>query len=207
VKFTDFGKDPEDTLRKIREEFGKGSPVILPTDTVYGLAAPLNRPDAISMIFDLKERPEGMTLPVAVASVDAMKEVACVDDQASRYIGERLPGPFTFVLESRIDENPYVVRSGTVAVRVVDHPLFPPLCRDVGPMALTSANVHGRDPVMSAQEAEYFFERTDLLMVIDGSRLTGIPSTVIDLTGNVQRTLREGKVNMENGMGGNDGRG
>jgi tRNA threonylcarbamoyl adenosine modification protein (Sua5/YciO/YrdC/YwlC family) len=185
----DQNSDP--VVKKVLSEFELGRPVILPTDTLYGLACPLSDSEALGKIFDIKSRPEEVTLPVAVGIIDNISHVAlCSEDQIA-YVRTRIPGPYTFILKAVHGMNRYVVKNGTVAVRVPDHPIFNHLYRNCGPLALTSANLHGKQPISSIVDAERQLLGYDLLMIIDEWAVSGRASTIIDLTTPEPMLLRD----------------
>jgi tRNA threonylcarbamoyl adenosine modification protein (Sua5/YciO/YrdC/YwlC family) len=162
--------DPHTAAEALRA----GNVVAVPTDTVYGLAADAAQPGAVELLFELKRRPRDVHIPVLVADVDQAREVAVI---AAPYV-ERLlarfwPGALTVVLD-RVDGD------GTVGVRCPDNPVVRDLCRSVGPLATTSANLHGSPPLTSAEAVVAQFGPS--LAVIDGGGRDGLPSTVVDCT-------------------------
>ncbi len=183
--------NPDPVVDEIISEFAMGKPVIIPTDTLYGLACPLSNKSGLKRIFDLKSRPEGITLPVAVGEVEDIHNVAIPDRSSIGILMERLPGPYSFILPANPSLPSSVTRNGSVAVRVPDHPLFPILCKKIGPMALTSANLHGRRSVSTIEEAMDQFGQVDLLMILDRSRVFDQHSTIIDLTGSEPMVVRD----------------
>jgi tRNA threonylcarbamoyl adenosine modification protein (Sua5/YciO/YrdC/YwlC family) len=164
-----------------------GNVVALPTDTVYGLAADASRPEAVELLFELKRRPRDVHIPELVADVDQARLVAVI---AAPYV-ERLlarfwPGALTVVLD-RVDG------AGTVGVRCPDAAVVRSLCGQVGPLATTSANVHGSPPLTTAASVIETFG--DSLAVVDGGVLAGLPSTVVDCTdGSGPVLLRAGAI-------------
>ncbi len=117
--------NPDPVVEEIISEFAMGRPVIIPTDTLYGLACPISNQKALKRIFDLKSRPKGVTLPIAVGEVGAIHNVALPDRSSIGYMMERLPGPYSFILPGNPSLPSSVTRHGSVAVRIPDHPLFP----------------------------------------------------------------------------------
>lgn len=184
----------ERCVEEVTVAFEGHLPVIVPTETLYGLACPLNDSDCIDLLFEIKGRPKGMTLPVAVASTGQIGSVGILGPEHSPIVERFLPGPLTVVLKARPDLPEGLSRNGTIAVRVPDHPLFEPLCEKVGPLVLTSANLHGRPPVQDRKEALECFEGTVALMLEDGPREGSAPSTIVDLTCERPKVLREGAV-------------
>lgn len=162
----------------------EGGTVVLPTDTVYGLAALPARADRLAV---LKGRPADMPVAVLVARVaDAWALTAEPRAPGAEALAAELwPGPLTLVLPGRA--------GGTVGVRCPDHALVQALAARVGPIATTSANRHGRPtPATAAEAAAQLLEPADL--VLDGGRCGGVPSTVVDLAGSEPVVRREGAV-------------
>jgi len=161
--------------------------VIYPTETVYGLGADAFSDSAIQKVYDAKQRPYGMPVSIAVADPDMMGAVAFVDPAAEEFLAAFLPGPVTVVLRAK-RMVPGILTGGTglIGIRIPDHPVARALIeRYDAPITATSANLHGaRDP---ATPDECTVPR-DLL--IDGGRLPGTPSTVVDLT--TRTMLRRG---------------
>ncbi|MCU0798103.1 MAG: L-threonylcarbamoyladenylate synthase [Candidatus Thermoplasmatota archaeon] len=195
----------ESTIDEIARAFKRHEPVILPTETLYGLACPYDDKECIARIFSVKGRPEEMTLPVTVPRKELIGSVGHLPMVHSGIIERFVPGPLTIVIKARSDLPDGLARNGTIAVRVPDHPLYRPLCERVGPMVMTSANLHGMDPVRNADEARAHFGDSVALMVEGETGSDTIPSTIIDLTGKEVLVLREGRIKSIEIMRGSDG--
>ena len=173
-----------------------GMPVILPTDTVYGVAVDPGRPGATARLFAVKERPTDVPLPVLVADAEqAFSLVADVPPLAARLAEACWPGGLTIVLPRRpgLGWDLGGPDDATIGVRVPDHEIPRRLAREVGPLATTSANRHGRPTPETAAEAAA--ELGDgVAVVVDGGRCTGAPSTVVIIDGAGLRVVREGRV-------------
>ncbi|HEY1118101.1 MAG TPA: L-threonylcarbamoyladenylate synthase [Acidimicrobiales bacterium] len=172
-----------------------GGLVVVPTETVYGLAALASDPDATRALFDRKGR--GADVPVAVLCADAEQAMAltqAVPPLAHELAARHWPGPLTLVLPRRSGLGWVLGEpADTIGLRCPDHDLIRALAARVGPIATTSANRHGLPtPASAAQAADQLLGAVDL--VVDGGALTGTPSTVVDLTGDVPRVLRQGAV-------------
>jgi len=166
-------------------EILKGGIVAFPTETVYGLAASASDAEAQYRIYEVKNRPRSMPLILMVAELDELEGWVEVDERARRFMIRFWPGPLTLVLK-RPGASP------TLGVRIPDHPLALRLLRIAGPLMTTSANLSGEPPALTAGEAERL---TGLAGVLDGGRvLGGEASTVLDLTGEEPRILRQGAL-------------
>ena len=185
--------DVQDAVAAIRE----GRPVILPTDTVYGLCATPYLEEAAARVYRLKGRPDGMPTALLCSDVDLLFE--CVPELRGR-VGEQtralLPGPYTLVLPNPGRRFRWLAgdRGETIGVRVpTAEDAFADVLREVGALMATSANRHhGLDPRRLEDVPREI--RDGCAAEIDGGELPGVPSTVIDLTGTEPKILREGAV-------------
>jgi len=189
---------PADSLETAVQALAAGRPIGIPTDTVYGLAADPFRQGATDCIFEAKRRPRDVSLPVLVAGVDQALALATAVPGVARALMERFwPGPLTIVIPGRPGLGADLGDDdATVGVRCPDHPVPLALCAAAGPLATTSANVHGRPTLTTATEVEEAFGDA-LPVVLDAGTCTGRPSTVVDCTGIVPKLLREGRIPWE----------
>jgi tRNA threonylcarbamoyl adenosine modification protein (Sua5/YciO/YrdC/YwlC family) len=183
--------DLDEAVRALRE----GQVVGIPTDTVYGLAADPFRPGASDRVFEAKRRPRDVDLPVLVRDRDqALGLATAVPDVALALMERFWPGALTLVIPRRPDLPADLGDDElTVGVRCPDHPVPLALCQAVGPLATTSANLHGQPTSVTAQEVADVFGDA-VAVVVDGGRCEGSPSTVVDCTGVEPKLLREGRV-------------
>lgn len=165
-----------------------GKPVVIPTDTVYGLACRPDREDAVRSLSALKRRSPEQPIALVGASLEALRVVVPeVSDTVLR-------GPYTFVVPNPQRRLPWLsgARPDTIGARVpaVDG-VAAELLERIGVVAATSANLHGGpDPRRVADVPEAIL--AGVAAVLDSGELPGTPSTVIDLTGPEARVLREG---------------
>ena len=165
------------------EALRAGGAVVLPTDTVYGLAA---LPGHQDLLYDLKGRPASVPIAVLVADVEQAATIVRLDDRARRLADAFWPGPLTIVLAP-------VAGDATVGVRCPAHELVRALAARVGPLPTTSANRHGQPTPRTAAEAAAALAGQPAL-VIDGGPCGDTASTVVDLTGEQLVVLREGAL-------------
>lgn len=171
--------------------------VAIPTDTVYGLAVLPGVPGATERLFAVKRRPRGVDLPVLAADPAQAFTLAAqpVPDAAERLAARFWPGPLTIVTARRpgLAWDLGAARA-TIGLRVPDHPVVVELCRQLGPLAVTSANRHGAPTPPTATEVAAVFGE-EVAVVVDGGRCEGAPSTVVavDAEGSV-RVLRAGRL-------------
>ena len=174
-----------------------GLPVVLPTDTVYGLCADGYREGPVRRMIRLKGRPEDM--PVALMAndleviLDALPELRGRTAVLARAL---LPGPFTLVVPNPGRRFRWLTGPNldAIGIRVPELPEeTQAILERVGAVAATSANLHGgRDPARLGDVPEEIWRNAGAL--IDAGGLPGTPSTVIDLTGAQPRVLREGAI-------------
>lgn len=198
------GKLIDAVIGPLEDHFSRGGLAIMSTDTLYGIGAPISDREAMRKIFEVKGRPLTQTLPIAVGDLDMIERIAVAEGWRMDYMRERLPGPFTFILPSRGLSDPMVVRKGTVAVRVPDHPLYPTLTLRVGPLALTSANPHGGPDILHASELDRLYGGS-LMIIEDDRAIGGKGSEMIDLTGERPSIVRSGNLNKSTVLEGTDG--
>jgi L-threonylcarbamoyladenylate synthase len=172
-----------------------GELVVMPTDTVYGLAASPYTAEPVRRLFELKRRDPGQ--PVALVAVDVDFLLECVPElrgSAGVIARALLPGPYTLVLPNPALRFPWLTGAApdTIGVRVPE--LTGPggeLLARVGAVSATSANLAGEPPARRLADL-----RAELVagcaQVIDGGELPGTASTVLDFTGDEPRVLREG---------------
>jgi tRNA threonylcarbamoyl adenosine modification protein (Sua5/YciO/YrdC/YwlC family) len=187
--------DREEALRLLLD----GGVVALPTDTVYGVAASLMHDDAVASLFLLKNRPAGVPLPVLVHALSPIQEIDVQwSEQAQRLSEEFWPGPLTIVVPASRELSLSVGGSGdTVGVRVPNDELLLSLLRESGPLAVTSANAHGKPPCHSAHEVLTALTGDRLAGVLDDGERRGEVSTVVEVSESSWRVLREGAVSAE----------
>ncbi|MGE5227025.1 MAG: L-threonylcarbamoyladenylate synthase [Planctomycetaceae bacterium] len=174
----------------------RGALVVLPTDTVYGIGTRPDDRSATARLFEAKERPRGLTLPVLVASLEDARRVAVMDERAERLAGAAWPGPLTIVLPRSADALGWDLggEAATVGVRIPAHPLAVSLLAATGPLAVTSANRSGEPPARTCDELVAAFGDAVAVYLCEDHPLEGRSSTVVDLTGDGPRILREGEV-------------
>jgi tRNA threonylcarbamoyl adenosine modification protein (Sua5/YciO/YrdC/YwlC family) len=193
-------------MRLARGAIGRGDLVVIPTDTVYGLAADAFSPAAVTRLLDAKGRGRTSPPPVLVPGIptlDALAEV--VPDEVRALVAEFWPGGLTVVLRSRstLDWDLGETR-GTVALRMPSHPVALELLSETGPLAVSSANLTGQPAATTAAQAEDALgDRVAVYLeagpVGDAYGAPGTGSTIVDATdldrpdGRL-RILREGVV-------------
>ncbi|HYU58650.1 MAG TPA: L-threonylcarbamoyladenylate synthase [Actinomycetota bacterium] len=187
--------DPDDIARAAAA-LAAGQLVVMPTDSVYGLAADPALPAAVSRLFEAKGRPRSLSIPVLVASMSHVDRLVEVDDRARRLIERYWPGPLTIVLPRRpgVDWELGEARA-TLAVRMPDHPVALALLTRTGPLAVTSANRSGESTPATVPEIEAVLGDRAGVYLDAGPAPLGTPSALVSLVGPAL-VLREGPIDL-----------
>jgi L-threonylcarbamoyladenylate synthase len=189
------GSDPESALLSAERALATRELVVVPTETVYGVAA---RPDvagSTARLFAAKRRSRVLTLPVLASGLAAAERVAMFDRRA-RILAERFwPGGMTLVLARTEAATTWDLghEADTVGVRVPAHPVALALLQRTGPLAVTSANVSGEPTPPDCPGVRAALGDAVAVYLCAG-RCAGTPSTVVDLTGTEVRIIRAGAV-------------
>jgi tRNA threonylcarbamoyl adenosine modification protein (Sua5/YciO/YrdC/YwlC family) len=176
----------------------RGELIVLPTDTVYGVAADAFDPASVRLLLEAKGRGRDMPPPVLVSTattLDALTEG--LPTYARALVDELWPGPLTLVCREQsslhwdLGDN-----RGTVAVRMPDHPLALDLLSRTGPLAVSSANKSGMPAALDAFTADEMLGSSVAVILDDGPSAGPQPSTILDVTGPQGRILRLGALSL-----------
>lgn len=178
---------------------GAGELVIMPTDTVYGLAADALNAAAVARLFQAKARPPEKGIALLAASAEQAATVADLTAPAAQQLIARWwPGPLTLVGQARVELPEGIGTGGTIGVRVPDDGVPRAIAMALGrPLAVTSANRSGDAAVATFDEAVSTLADWVVLALDGGECPLGVASTVVDCTGPHLRVLRQGTVHVE----------
>ena len=185
-------------MEKIKQELEKGGAVVLPTETVYGLFAKALDEKAVDHVYQLKRRPRDKALNLNVASLaDILNFSKNQPPYLQQLVEKFLPGPLTIILKAN-DKVPDWVNSDltTVGFRMPNHPVTLELIREFGPLIGPSANISGQSSGVTFKEILKDFDQEGL-GVEDDAYLTGQDSTILDLSGDEAKILRQGSITRE----------
>lgn len=175
-----------------------GKLVAFPTDTVYGLGALAFDNTAIESIYKAKDRPIEKAIPILIGDMDALNLIVDhIPHMAHIFASRFWPGPLTCILPKKQTLPLAVSATSTIAVRIPDHPDARALLSAAGPMAVTSANISGKPSPSTAQEVYEQLGGRIPLILDGGKTMGGIPSTLVDCTGEKPVILREGPIYLE----------
>ncbi len=200
-KLIDLRVEPERAITEAAAALRAGGVVLVPTDTVYGLAA--LTPDAEGALFALKDRPEDRSIAVLVADRPAVESLAAsVPAALAELMDRHWPGPLTVVLPRSQTSGPQIGGDrDTVGIRCPDHPWLRSLLSEVGPLATTSANRHAQQTPTHATEVLAALRPAQgssaaITVAVDGGPCTGEASTVVAWDDGKLRVLRQGPLNL-----------
>lgn len=196
-------------MRNARQAIGRGNLIVIPTDTVYGVAADAFSPPAVQRLLDAKGRGRNQPPPVLVGTKETLTALAeAVPEPVQRLVDAFWPGGLTIVLPAQ----PSLVwdlgeTQGTVAVRMPEGRVVLELLAETGPLAVSSANLTGKAAAISALDAEKMLGDSVAVYLDDGMSRNGVASTIVDATSLVRRgpdteegvvrILRDGVVTRE----------
>jgi L-threonylcarbamoyladenylate synthase len=173
-----------------------GGVAVVPTDTVYGLAARPEDVGAVRAIYRVKGRPEGMHLPVLAASVAQVRALGVTFTRGADTLARRWwPGPLTlaFGFEAGRVRPAWLDGRTEVAVRIPDHDFLRALLERTGALVVTSANPHGAPTPRTAHDVSTALG-TSVDLVVDGGPLEDVPSTLVNVRGADPVVEREGAI-------------
>jgi tRNA threonylcarbamoyl adenosine modification protein (Sua5/YciO/YrdC/YwlC family) len=176
-----------------------GELIVMPTDTVYGIGADAFTAFAIQSLLSAKGRGRDMPIPVLVGSRHTLDGLVYSLPSVARDLVEAFwPGALTIVVEHAPSlQWDLGDTGGTVAVRMPLHPVALEVLRETGPMGVSSANKTGQPPANTAEEAREQLGYAVRVYLEAGPCPDPVPSTIVDVTGEVPRVLRDGAIPLE----------
>ena len=199
-------EDARDVVHRAVQALAEGHLIALPTETVYGLAASACRPDAVRRLMQVKGRGNNQPLTLAIKSAEEAPDFVPDMSPLARRLARRCwPGPVTLVVDNQHKEGlaqqlPREVRelvtpNGTIGLRVPANDMSQDVLRMLtGPIVLSSANRTGAPDAVTAQEVVDALDGDVAMVLDDGPCRYGQPSSVVKVTKNEFRILREGVV-------------
>jgi L-threonylcarbamoyladenylate synthase len=186
----------DDGARAAAATLRRGGVIVVPTDTVYGLAARPDDDDAVQAIYRAKGRPGGMHLPVLAASMDQVRALGVELTHAAGALAARWwPGPLTlaFGFGAGTVRPAWLTGRDEVAIRIPDHAFLCGLLRETGVLVVTSANPHGAPTARVARDVRASLGGS-VELIVDGGELTEVPSTLVNVRGDGAVVEREGVI-------------
>ena len=175
-----------------------GGVISFPTETVMGLGVIYDNYDVYLRLNKIKGRPEDKPYTLMLGKVSDIDKYAVIDDRARRIIDTFLPGPLTLLLNVKDNVPGWVTHNiGIIGVRVPNFPLVNELINKVGkPLLVPSANPSNMPPALTVNQVSIYFNDT-LDYIVSNDSNEELPSTIVDLTQNEIKIIREGKIRKE----------
>ena len=191
----------EKNLKSIGEEVKNGKIVAFPTDTVYGLGASINHIDSVKRVFSVKERPLDSAIIILIDDISSMENLAYVENQNVYTLAKEFwPGALTMILRKKDNVDPVITAGGnSVGIRIPDNEIARKLIRySGGALATPSANKSGHLSPTRAEHVVKQFYQGEIDFLVDGGKTKkSIESTILDMTCNPPKILRNGGVSKE----------
>lgn len=178
---------------------GLGQLVVLPTDTVYGIAADAFCASAVQLLLDAKGRSRQMPPPVLVGAAATLEALAVdIPTYVREMIAAMWPGALTIICKQQPSLRWDLGETrNTVAVRMPNDPYTLALLKHTGPLAVSSANLTGEPAARTIDEAEHMLGESVAVYFDGGPSPSAVPSTILDITGITPRVLRAGAIGLE----------
>jgi len=187
-------------LREAADIMRNGGLVVFPTETVYGLGTIASNEQAVLSVFTAKQRPNSTPLPVQIADITMLPLVSLNPPESAYILANKFwPGPLTIVLPRNPSISDAVTAgSDTVGVRIPDHAIMLQILKELNaPAVATSANISGYPAPITAHEAAEQIGESAELIIDSGPCQIGASSTVITITNNELKILRQGTITFE----------
>lgn len=173
----------------------KGGVGIIPTDTIYGIAASVFSEKGIERIYKLKSRDEKKSLIIVISSIDDLQKFGVeITEKAKNFMEKYWPGKVSIVLPFNNKNLSYLDKAGgTLAFRLPNKPNLIEILKEIGPLATTSVNPEGMLSAKNIEEAKKYFDGK-IDFYVDEGDLVSEPSTLVKIDGDKIEVLRQGAV-------------
>lgn len=184
-------------INELVEAVQKDKVVAFPTETVYGLGVKFNSRVALDQLMEAKNRDYSKAITLMVSKKEDIKQYAYVSNDASRIIDAFMPGMITLVFKKKECVDPVMTNGkDTIGIRIPDNEFVLKLLEKAGPMLVTSANLSNHSNTTTTEEVlDQLDGRIDY--VVEGKTTDSIASTVVDVSGDEVKILREGKITLK----------
>ncbi len=176
---------------KLEKKDIKGKVIVFPTDTVYGIGTSWIDYEGIEKIYDLKKRDGRKPLAVLVYSFEQIKDyIEIVNEQTINLVNKYWPGAVTFIFKKK-DSFDYPL--DTIAFRVPNSKIALEILEKFGPLATTSVNLSGEEPINNVDDIKDKFANIDYI-ITDKEEFSSVSSTIVDLTTKEIKIIRQGEI-------------
>jgi len=171
-------------MRQAKQTLGRAGLIVLPTDTVYGIGADAFSAFAVNALLEAKGRGRQSPPPVLIPSLDTLRALADNPPAIAFKLAEKFwPGALTLIVRAQRSLSWDLGETkGTVALRIPNNDFTLALLKEVGPLAVSSANLTGEPAATNIDEAQKYFEKKVGVYLDGGPTSSNKPSTILDLT-------------------------
>jgi L-threonylcarbamoyladenylate synthase len=178
-------------IENVIDYLNRGEIFIYPTDTIYGIGCDINNKNALAKIFRVKKRNESRQFIILVNSREMAERIAIINHSANELIEKYWPGPLTLILNTKT-ESAVCGEGNTIAMRMPDNDFCLNLIEKYNnPITSTSANIHTKEQG-DFNSIVHTFQNDINLYIYEGEAKAGLPSTIVDVTSNVRKVIRQG---------------
>ncbi len=199
IKFLDPNNPDPFQVEKISDLLLDGGIIGIPTDTIYGIACDATSQIAVKKIFDMKNRSSEKSLPIMVHNMKLLKRIIpSIPQKVEQMLDDLWPGALTVIFKKSPGVLKYVSATDTIGVRIPNNYVILSIISLLGrPLAVTSANISGEQPLFLAKDIQRVFGSSIDLIVDSGHLNESLPSTVIDVSSEPYKILRDGAIPKE----------
>lgn len=184
----------QNNLDEVYEMLQQEEVVAFPTETVFGLGVKYGSHEALDRLMEAKERDYSKAITLMISKKEDIEKYAYINESARKLIDHFMPGMMTLVFKKKESVDNYMTNGKeTIGIRIPDSEYVLGLLERVGPMLVTSANLSGRPNTTTTLEALRQLDGR-IALVVDGKTTDNIASTVVDVSENGIKILREGKI-------------
>lgn len=181
-----------------KEKLNNHHVIAFPTETVFGLGVYYDDEEAYNLLNKIKRRREDKPYTLMLHDINQINKYAYIDEKMIKALSKFMPGPLTVLLKSKENVPGYVTHNtGIIGVRIPENKEALDLLRYLEkPLLVPSANRAGEKPAMNDEEIRQIFQ-DEIKVIIPGKAIGGLPSTIIDLTGEEIKLIRQGPISLE----------
>lgn len=187
----------KDKKEEVCQAISNGEVVAFPTETVFGVGVKFGDKEALDKLMEAKDRDYSKAVTLMVPSKEDIEKYAYVTDQARKLIDRYMPGMMTLIFKRKEEVDSYMTNGKeTIGIRIPNDEYVLSLLESVGPMLVTSANLSGRPNTTTTLEVLRQLDGR-ISIVVDGKTTDNVASTVVDVSQEDIKILREGKIRKE----------
>ncbi|MCS7214588.1 MAG: L-threonylcarbamoyladenylate synthase [Thermodesulfovibrio sp.] len=191
-------KAEEIEIKEVLDILERGGIIIYPTETLYGIGVKYDNNELLQKVFEIKKRPEEKSFPLIIdlRHLDMVSE--SIPASAKRLMDKYWPGPLTLLIPAKKSLSKRITKENKVAVRMPGESFALRLIqKSQFPITATSANISGYPASDCIEDVIKYFKNSDIDLLIDGGKLPGVPSTIVDATVEPPKIIRKGAIEID----------